>query len=76
MAVPDGVIACSPADEAQSDETGKANSQDANLREFKAIVADIRAQRFSADAQDSADFVEFIGLAGLGQAEASALTGE
>jgi integrase len=41
--------------------------------EFKAIVVDIRAQRFSADAQDSADFVEFIGLAGLGQAEASAL---
>ncbi len=43
------------------------------FEEFKAIVADIRAQRFNADAQDSADFVEFLGLAGLGQAEASAL---
>ena len=42
--------------------------------EFAAIVADIRAQTYNADAVDSADFVEFIGLAGLGQAEASALT--
>lgn len=44
------------------------------LEQFKAIVDDIRNQRFSADAGQSADFVEFIGLAGLGQAEASSLT--
>ena len=37
---------------------------------FKIIVADIRPQTFNADAKDSGDFVEFIGLAGLGQAEA------
>jgi integrase len=42
--------------------------------QFKAIVDDIRAQKFNPDAQDSADFVEFLGLAGLGQAEASSLT--
>ncbi len=42
--------------------------------EFQAIVQDIRSQPFNADAEESADFVEFIGLAGLGQAEASALT--
>lgn len=41
--------------------------------QFQAIVADIRAQRFNAEAEDSADFVEFEGLAGLGQAEASSL---
>ena len=41
--------------------------------EFRAIVAEIRAQVFSAEAADSGDFVEFIGLAGLGQAEASSL---
>jgi len=29
---------------------------------------------FNADAQDSADFLEFLGLAGLGQAEAGSLT--
>ena len=42
--------------------------------QFKAIVADVRAQVFNADAKDSADFLEFLGLAGLGQAEAGSLT--
>jgi integrase len=37
-------------------------------------VADIRAQTFNRKAEQSGDFVEFLGLAGLGQAEASALT--
>jgi integrase len=44
--------------------------------QFKAIIADVRAQPFNADALDSADFLEFLGLAGLGQAEASALKRE
>ncbi len=42
--------------------------------QFQAIVADIRSQRLNAAAEESADFVEFLGLAGLGQAEASWLT--
>lgn len=42
--------------------------------QFQAIVADIRAQRYNAEAEDSGDFVEFLGLAGLGQAEAGSLT--
>jgi integrase len=41
--------------------------------EFQEIVADIRKQPFNADAKDSANFVEFIGLAGVGQAEAAGL---
>jgi integrase len=41
--------------------------------EFQQIVADIRKQPFNADAEDSANFVEFIGLAGVGQAEAAGL---
>jgi integrase len=41
--------------------------------DFQAIVADIRSQPFNADAKDSANFVEFIGLAGVGQAEAAGL---
>jgi integrase len=44
------------------------------FEQFKAIVADVRAQPFNADAHDSADFLEFLGLAGLGQAEAGSLT--
>jgi integrase len=45
-----------------------------SFEQFKQIVADVRAQQFNADAQDSADFLEFLGLAGLGQAEAGSLT--
>src|SRR5437763_3073647 len=44
------------------------------FEQFKSIIADVRAQQFNADAQDSADFLEFLGLAGLGQAEAGSLT--
>ncbi|HEY4271535.1 MAG TPA: hypothetical protein VGM65_05995 [Candidatus Udaeobacter sp.] len=44
------------------------------FEQFKAIIADVRSQVFNADAQDSADFLEFLGLAGLGQAEAGSLT--
>ena len=41
--------------------------------QFEAIVNEIRMQPFNAEAEDSADFIEFLGLAGLGQAEASSL---
>ena len=43
------------------------------LSEFRAIVESIRAQKYADTAEESADFIEFLGLAGLGQAEASAL---
>ena len=39
------------------------------LEQFAAIVADIRAQKFNAESDDSADFIEVMGNAGLGQAE-------
>jgi len=42
--------------------------------QFQKIVASIRNQKLNAESQDSADFIEFIGLAGLGQAEACSLT--
>jgi len=41
--------------------------------QFQTIVESIRAQKCNAQHEDSADFVEFLGLAGVGQAEASAL---
>ena len=44
-----------------------------SLTEFQAIVENIRCQPFSDHAGDTADFVEFLGSAGLGQAEASSL---
>jgi integrase len=44
------------------------------IAQFQAIVNSIRSQRFTDHSQQSADFVEFLGLAGLGQAEAASLT--
>ena len=43
------------------------------FEQFQEIVASVRAQPFNADAQDSGDFLEMMGLLGLGQAELSAL---
>ena len=37
-------------------------------------MSSIRTQKYADTAEESADFIEFLGLAGLGQAEASALT--
>ncbi len=42
--------------------------------QFRAIVASIRAETQNIHAAESANFIEFIGLAGLGQAEIGALT--
>ena len=43
--------------------------------EFLAIVADVRGQPWNRwESGDSTDFLEFIGLAGLGQAEALSVT--
>ena len=54
--------------------TAETNSCDPSFDEFKAIVESIRSQKFNGhDAEESADFVEFLGLAGLGKAEAAAL---
>ena len=36
-------------------------------------MADVRAQPFNRDVNDSGDFIEFLGLAGLGQAEAASI---
>src|SRR5438477_6807480 len=73
MALRDNVIARSPAAHLRSAKPDKPIRKTPTLEEFKAIVRNIRSQRFNADADESADFVEFLGLAGLGQAEASTL---
>jgi len=73
MALRDNVIARSPAAHLSSVKLDKPIRKTPTFEEFKAIIASIRSQQFNADAQESADFVEFLGLAGLGQAEAAAL---
>jgi len=75
IAVDDRVIANSPFAEVKTKwkKPEKPTRLTPSTEEFKAIVADIRAQRFNADATASSDFVEFLGLAGLGQKEAGTL---
>jgi integrase len=73
FAVRNGIIAETPAGHLSYLKREKPIRATPSWAEFRAIVADIRAQPFNADANDSADFVEFMGLAGLGQAETSAL---
>jgi Phage integrase family. len=71
--VRDRMIAASPAAHLRSVKREKPIRLTPTFEQFRAIIADVRAQVFNADAQDSADFLEFLGLAGLGQAEASSL---
>ena len=43
------------------------------FEQFQAIIADVRKQTRNQEAEASGDFLEFVGLAGLGQAEVRAL---
>jgi len=74
LAVRDRIIPASPATHLRSAKREKPIRLTPTFEQFKAIIADVRAQVFNADAQNSADFLEFLGLAGLGQAEAGSLT--
>src|SRR5215467_7203243 len=74
MAVADGLIVYSPAADLKKTKVEKPIRRTPTFEQFQQIVESIRSQEFNGhDADESADFVEFIGLAGLGQAEASAL---
>jgi integrase len=73
-AVRDNIITRSPAAHLRGVKLDRPIRITPSFEQFQRIIADVRAQRFNADAQDSADFLEFLGLAGLGQAEAGSLT--
>jgi integrase len=73
VAVNDRIIVESPAKGLKYAKRAKPIRTTPTFEQFKQIVADIRSQRFNADAEQSADFVEFLGLAGLGQAEAASI---
>jgi integrase len=73
-ALRDRIITASPAVHLRSAKREKPIRLTPTFQQFTAIIADVRAQVFNPDAQDSADFLEFLGLAGLGQAEACSLT--
>ena len=74
LALRDRIIATSPAAHLRYAKRQKRIRATPSFEEFKAIVETIRSQKYNGhDAQESADFVEFLGLAGLGKAEADAL---
>jgi integrase len=73
MAVADKIILESPVKGITYRKRKQPIRPTPTLEQFNAIVNDIRNQRFLADTEQTGDFVEFLGLAGLGQAEVSAI---
>ena len=70
------VVGESPASEFKQVKVEKPIRATPTWDQFQAIVANIRQQKLSADANDSADLVEFMGRAGVGTAECANLLGE
>jgi integrase len=73
LALDDKLLAESPAAGVRWQKRKDPDRPTPNAEQFIAIVADVRAQQFNADARDSGDFLEAMGLLGLGQAELWAL---
>jgi integrase len=73
-AVRDRIIAENPARDLKYRKRKKPIRLTPTFEQFNQMVAEIRAQKFNQVAQQSGDFIEFIGLAGLGAAEAASLT--
>jgi integrase len=74
IALADRVILKSPAAELKRRKVHDPVRLTPSWEQFKAMVGNVRAQVFNADCKDSGDFLEFMGLAGLGQAELKNLT--
>jgi len=75
LALRDRIILVSPAQHLKYAKRDKPIRKTPTIEQFNQIIGSIRSQQFNGhNADDSADFPEFIGLAGLGQAGASALT--
>ena len=74
LAVDDGTIYRSPLEGVKEKKVSRPIRTTPTLEEFQAIVDSIRTQLQSDTREESADYVEFMGLAGLGQAEAASLT--
>ena len=74
LAVHDKLIADSPALSIKGKKIIKPKRITPSFEEFQKIIINVRDQPHNADAIDSAYFLEFMGLAGTGQAEMGNLT--
>lgn len=73
VAVLDGMIPRSPTEGIKQRKRETPIRPTPTVEQFNLIVDHIRNQPYSDTAEESADFLEFLGLAGLGQAEGAAL---
>ena len=73
LALDDRIVAISPAAGVKLVKRDKPIRLTPSIGQFQQIVESIRTQKFADTAKESADFLEFMGLAGLGQAEVSSL---
>jgi len=69
MAVNEKLLPDSPIVGIKGSKVQKAVRITPSFEEFQRIIEDVRKQPFNADAADSGNFLEFMGLAGVGQAE-------
>jgi integrase len=76
MAVRDRALTENPAAHLKYRKRTKPVRLTPTFEQFKAIIADVRGQKFNDDALDSADFLEACGLLGLGQAELAGMKRE
>ena len=73
LALNDKMLVASPAAKLGCKKIVKPIRITPTFEDFNAIVTDVRKQRFNAEAEESGDFLEFMGLVGVGQAEAGGL---
>jgi integrase len=73
LALKDNLIAESPAAALAWQKRKDPERATPDAQQFADIIADVRAQPLNHDARDSGDFLEAMGLLGLGQAELFAL---
>jgi integrase len=76
MALDDNVIVENPAGALKCRKRKNPIRLKPSFDEFKAVVTSIRSQPFNRDAEDSGDFVEALGVLGLGQAELASMKRE
>jgi integrase len=73
MAVRDRIITENPVSGLKYRKRKQPIRDTPTFEQFQQIVTSIREQKLNREAEQSADFVEFLGLAGLGQAEAASI---
>lgn len=73
VAVGDKAVVESPARDLKGMKVVKPRRVTPTFDEFQNIVGDIRRQKKNAEANNSADYLEFMGLVGVGQAEAGGI---